>query len=483
VAGVIALRQQWRVALPFPVVVAAGLAAVLVFGGEDWKHVISSGVFRSREREFDKTFMAGRKKNIDILFYEDAPDATVSIERRILPGITNLALRINGKPDASSYGDLCPQLLVAHIPMFARPQAKDVFLLGMGTGISASGVLAHPVDQLVLAENCKPVIRAAEFFKPWNRDVLNHPKLKLAYEDARTVLKLNPQTYDVIIAEPSNPWTVGVGSVFSREFYQLAASKLKPGGIMAQWFHVYEIHDDIVGLVLRTFAQVFPHFEIWDCNDSDIVMVGSLEPWESSPEAYKAAIMRDEPFRDLQRIGINSPTALFARQLASQRTAFAIPGDGPLQQDWMPVLEYHAPKAFFLGARSRLLGRFDERTWQQYHAPAWKRKLFPSLSDDDLRSIFRKDGSVNDDIMYYVRNRLGTNSVSTVIADSPNIFRPTNFLAAATTNQAPSQLIKVSWNKGDLPKAKSLLEEALKSKPDDIELQYLSRLLQRPTKL
>jgi spermidine synthase len=482
-AALIVFRQQWRVALAFPGVVAAALLAVLFFGGEGWKHVISSGVFRSREREFDKSFMAGRKKHIDILFYEDAPDATVSVERRILPGVTNLALRINGKPDASSYGDLCPQLLVAHIPMFARPEAKDVFLLGMGTGISASAVLAHPVDQLIVAENCQPVLRAAELFKPWNRDVLNHPKLKIAYEDARTVLKLSPQKFDVIIAEPSNPWTVGVGSVFSQEFYQLAASKLKPGGVMAQWFHVYEIHDDIVSLVLRTFKEVFPHFEIWDCNDSDIVMVGALEPWESSPAAYKETILRNEPFRDLQRIGINSPTALFARQLASQRTAFAIPGDGPLQQDWMPLLEYHAPKAFFLGTRSSLLATFDERTWQQYHAPTWKRDLFPSLSDDDLRSIFRKDGSVNPDIMFYVRNRLGTNNTLT-IARSPNIFRPTNFLMTASADPpAPAQIIKASLNKGDLSKAKSVLEEALKSKPDDAELQYLSRLMKPPSSL
>ena len=54
------------------------------------------------------------------------------------------------------------------------------------------------------------------------------------------MLKLSPQHYDVIVAEPSNPWTVGIGSVFSREYYELAASRLKPGGIMAQWFHVYE---------------------------------------------------------------------------------------------------------------------------------------------------------------------------------------------------------------------------------------------------
>ena len=317
-------------------------------------------------------------------------------------------------------------------------------------------------------------------FKPWNGDVLHNPKLKIVYEDARTVLKLSPTKFDVIIAEPSNPWTVGVGSVFSLEFYKLAASKLKPGGIMAQWFHVYEIHDDIVGLVLRTFGQVFPNFEIWDCNDSDIVMVGSLEPWESTPEAYKEAFTRNEPVRDLQRLGINSPTALFARQIASQRTAFAIPGDGPIQQDWMPVLEYHAPKAFFLGTRSRLLGKFDERTWQQYHAPVWKRKAFASLSDAELRSIFRKDGSVNDEIMYYV-NRLGTNSAPTLTADFPNIFRPTNHVAVASGAQpAPAEVIKVSFNKGDLPKAKSLLEEALKARPEDGELQYLSRLLARP---
>ena len=76
--------------------------------------------------------------------------------------------------------------------------------------------------------------------------MLADARVYLWREDARTVLKLNPQLYDVIIAEPSNPWTVGIGSVFSREFYKIAAGRLKPGGIMAQWFHVYEMQDDMV---------------------------------------------------------------------------------------------------------------------------------------------------------------------------------------------------------------------------------------------
>ena len=54
-------------------------------------------------------------------------------------------------------------------------------------------------------------------------------------------------------------------------------------------------------------------------------------------------------------IDIQSPEALMARQLASQRTGFAIAGDGPMQSDLFPVLEYAAPRAFYLVTGSRML--------------------------------------------------------------------------------------------------------------------------------
>ncbi len=43
----------------------------------------------------------------------------------------DLCLRINGKPDASSHDDLSTQLLLAHLPMLARPGAKDVLFLAL----------------------------------------------------------------------------------------------------------------------------------------------------------------------------------------------------------------------------------------------------------------------------------------------------------------------------------------------------------------
>jgi len=530
VAVGVAWRQQSssRLLKSFAAGGAVFVGLLIATGSNDWRFALNSGLFRQRELEVDHSLLAQRKKVTEVLFYEDAPDATVSVERSApLPNETEpvLSLRINGKTDASNRGDMSTQLLCAHLPMAARPESKDVFLLGVGSGITAGAVVAHPINQLVLAENCAPVIRAAHLFAPWNRGVLTNPLVRLVPEDARTVLKLNPQKYDIIIAEPSNPWTVGVGSVFSREFYEIAASRLKEGGIIVQWFHTYEMHDGIVGMVLRTFGSVFPHMEVWDALSGDILMLGSLKPWAATPEAYAAIFQRPEVKADLASIGIHSPAALFARQLASQRTAFAIAGEGAIQSDLFPLLEYEAPRAFFLGRHARMLGDFDERTWQQDFAPAAKRKALDSLPDDQIKSAFTTYHSVNPDLQNHLRwrfaeNRQAAPSVSPCVfvkSPAPDLFKPlpdasadlraaqSATLQLQTQDQDPreplqqlEQLIQrrtpqADWSLphyagiairacvrlGDLPRARNLLKVALQSAPDAATLHYLSRVLDR----
>ena len=93
----------------------------------------------------------------------------------------------------------------------------------------------------------------------------------------------------MIIAEPSNPWMAGVASVFTREFYQLAASRLKPGGVMAQWFHIYEMDDRNLDVVLRTFGSVFPKWK-YGTGQGDIIMLGSDQPWKSRSRSLWASL-------------------------------------------------------------------------------------------------------------------------------------------------------------------------------------------------
>ncbi|MFO1476638.1 MAG: fused MFS/spermidine synthase [Verrucomicrobiota bacterium] len=474
IAVTAAWRRRWTPGIALAATALALSASLFAFGGQDWRHIMSSGVFRSRETEFDPSTLPLRKQHMKILFYEDAPDATVTVEQGDGIGApADIGLRINGKPDASTRVDLSTQLLVAHLPMLARPGARDVFILGLGSGVSGGALLSYPVDRIDIAENCDPVIRAGRFFEPWNRHVLDDPRVRVWREDARTVLKLRPQLYDVIITQPSNPWTVGVGSVFSREYYNLAASRLKPGGVVAQWFHVYEMHDGIVGLVLRTFSSVFPFVEVWDASGGDIILVGSMQPWTSGPDVYARGFALEGVRLDMNAIGIRSPDALWTRQLASQRTGFAIPGGGPVQSDWFPVLEYAAPEAFYIGLQSRMLEKFDERTWQQLLAPREKQSVLKQLPQPDAESVFNSFGSVNHAMLAALHEPAGgTNS-------------PVAFGAATFRPPPPSALDRAlaALNDGNLPLAEQLAAEGVLSNPASAQAAYLQRIVARAAQL
>ena len=406
VALVLALRKREVAVLASAGALAVALLWVGFSGGSNWQQVLGTGVFRLRLHDPTRASFHELTGALDIKFYEDGPDATVSVNR-IRSGASDLALRINGKPDASSHGDLSTQYLLAHLPMLARPQSKEVFLFGLGSGITAGAVLTHPVDRVTIAENCRPIIRASALFNEWNRHVLDDRRVRLFDEDARTVLKLDSTAYDLIISEPSNPWVAGVGSVFSREFYEIARSRLKEGGVMAQWFHIYEMHDEIVFLVLRTFHTVFPNMEIWESDNGDIILLGSKQPWVSTPDSFRAVFERPAPRADLEQIGLKSPEMVFLRQLASQRTAFAIPGEGPTQSDFFPILETSAPMAFFMGQSAGDLFRFDERTEQFALAPEAKRAALAGLSNEAFGSIFAEFKTGNTELLGYAHWRKG----------------------------------------------------------------------------
>jgi len=477
VALILAARRVWLAGILGTTGVVVAVACLFILGGESWRNVMSSGIFRIRETEFGSTLMAFRKEHFKILFYEDGPDATVSIEQ--VDGIVapaELGLRINGKPDAGTGLDLSTQLLVSHLPMLAKPGAKDVFVLGLASGMTAGAILAYPVNRLDIAENCEPVIQASKLFEDWNHHVLADPRTHLWREDARTVLALRPQHYDVIISEPSNPWFVGIGSVFSREYYELAASRLKPGGIMAQWFHVYETQDDTVELVLRTFSSVFPYVEVWDAGAGDIILVGSLQPWPTGPEVFRQNFAIDRVRTDMWMIDIQSPEALLGRQLASQQTGFAIAGPGPMQSDLFPILEYAAPRAFFMGTGSRMLDRFDERTRQQLLAPPGKNAALASLPEGNAQLIFSDFSTVNGELFSCFFGAAANAGVPCVF-QTPQPVPPPASDAGAVSNA------ERAFHAGDLAQAETLTAMALKQNPNDAQAAYLMRVIGREKQL
>ena len=251
--------------------------------------------------------------------------------------------------------------------------------------------------------------------------------------------------------------------------------------------------DRTVDVVLRTFESVFPNMEIWDVVDGDIIILGSAKPWRSDPEVYRQAFALEAPRNGLTSIGLETPEAVLARRMASQRTAFAIPDAGPVQADDFPILEYSAPRAFYIYLHNRgvfRLQNFDERTWQTDLAPAGVNNDLAKLDPPALKTIFANGGSLNEDLISYLQNRyshyLGHADLKPIMFENramPCTFLNTNgtIKAAPPTSAATNyaDVVRASLRLSEAGRAGAMLLRGLQSEPDSDELRYLSRILIR----
>jgi hypothetical protein len=220
---------------------------------------------------------------------------------------------------------------------------------------------------------------------------------------------------------------------------------------------MYEMHDGIVDLVLRTFGTVFPEVEIWDINGGDMILIGSDRPWNSSLAQWRKVYELESVQKDLASIGLGTPEALMARQLASQRTGAAIAGPGPIQSDAFPVLEYEAPVAFYVGGQASRISRFDERTWQSAFASGEKRAALTNLNNKTIREIFNGD-SINRELWQLIVARLqrtGGNGSGSTPGGAPCLFLPSGgeeeIPAKASEEQKRLLRAKAALQRGEVP--------------------------------
>ena len=154
------------------------------------------------------------------------------------------SLLINGKADASSgAGDMRTQLLLGHLPVLLAPDdpGGEALVVGLGSGVTAGAVASWPFEGVTVAEIEPAVARASRWFVALNRDVLADPRVALRADDGRRVLARTAGRLGLITSEPSNLWMSGVTLLFTREFFELAAERLGPRGVLCQWLHLYQV--------------------------------------------------------------------------------------------------------------------------------------------------------------------------------------------------------------------------------------------------
>src|SRR5262245_12062856 len=125
--------------------------------------------------------LAGSIAGVQVMEVQDGVDATVSVAS--YDG-TARALLVNGKVDATDGTDMLNQMLLGHLPMLLRPDAKEVLVIGMGSGVTLAAVARHPVARMDLVEISPEVLDLGDrHFRAVNRHVLTDPRVKVYLED------------------------------------------------------------------------------------------------------------------------------------------------------------------------------------------------------------------------------------------------------------------------------------------------------------
>jgi spermidine synthase len=318
--------------------VAAVAALAIWFVGPGWdEKLMTSGVYMYGPMYGDKQGLVDALKFKQLLFYDEGPGATVSVERNQ----TVLSLKIDGKVDASTGTDMITQELISHLPLLMHPRPDTVLVIGLGSGVSLGSAERHPVKQIDCVELLANVIDAAACYREYTYDCLADPRLNMILGDGRNHVLLTDKKYDVIISEPTNVWISGVGDLFTREFFQLARRRLKPGGVMSAWFHTYRMGDAELRSGIKTFLQVFPNTTLWLANESDLIVVATLEPAQPD-QGFLARMARPEVAADLARVGVNRPADLLGALLMSAPELAAYSGAARIHTDDNMLMEFHA---------------------------------------------------------------------------------------------------------------------------------------------
>jgi len=365
-------RVRWAMPVAFGGVLALLLALALL---PDWGRVWNRKYFAIYRNNQEDVFNTPHRirdalENTDVLLFHEGINETISVIR---PKGANQALIVNGKVVASTTRqDIQCQYTLGHLPMLLHADPRRVFVLGLGTGMTLGAVSVHPeVEQIVLAELEPNVLPAARTFARFNHDVLESPKLRTVFADGRNYLLTTRETFDVITADPIHPWTRGSAYLYTREYYRIAAERLAPGGVMAQWLPIYELTPADVATVVRTFQEAFEYTALW-LTQYDAELVGSNSPILIDEERLAQRVAVPAVATDLAMVDMGSAEDFLSFFVAGTRGLREFASLGIVNTDDNLRLEFSAPRsigvASVMGDNVRALTRHRENV-ADYLAP------------------------------------------------------------------------------------------------------------------
>jgi predicted membrane-bound spermidine synthase len=213
------------------------------------------------------------------LFDEDAT-GVVALTEEPRESHWRYRLSINGKGNSwFPFGG--SHTALGAVPAIVHPLPRRVAIVGLGSGDTAWAAACRPeTESVTVVELSSPqprILRRLLEREPFPdlARFLDDPRVRIRIADGRQVLQSEPDTYDLIEADAIWPAAAGSGNLYSLEFFELCARRLRPGGVVCTWAPTARVR--------ATFTRALPH--VLAAGDGSI-LVGSLWPLPPAREAW-----------------------------------------------------------------------------------------------------------------------------------------------------------------------------------------------------
>jgi spermidine synthase len=232
--------------------------------------LLSTILLIPKEKVFWK-ILTGVTDSNKILLAED--ETAVSSIKLIYSKEISGTIYVNGLgQSALPFDKNSVHISLGSIPSLIHPNPVDIGIIGLGSSgtlYSASGcVETKNIDCFEIIRNQKELLKqtAKKIGYQPVINILNDKRINIIPKDGRFEIQNSSKKYDFIEADALRPRSSFSGNLYSEEYFKIAKTKLKKGGLVATWMPTIRVKN--------TFTNVFPFvYQI-----KDFLLIGSNQP-------------------------------------------------------------------------------------------------------------------------------------------------------------------------------------------------------------
>jgi tetratricopeptide (TPR) repeat protein len=217
-------------------------------------------------------------------------------------------------------------------------------VIGFGVGNTTHAATLHPsIRRIDVADLSRDILGSAGYFREVNGGALGDPRVRVYVNDGRHHLQMQPPlSYDLITLEPPPIGYAGVASLYSKEFYALARSRLRPTGYVSQWLPAYQVPGATALAMIRAFIDVFPQAVLISGAEAELLLLGANDSRIEIDPVRLTSALASAPLAqaDLRRLDLGGVREIVGTFVGSAQTLAEATRDSRPVSDDRPSQEY-----------------------------------------------------------------------------------------------------------------------------------------------